>query len=297
MGKTGNLELNKIYCGDNVELMSQLPDGCIDLAVTSPPYDNVTYNDKGELVTMPNGLRTYNGYSWDFCKAAQQLWRVIKPGGVVVWVVGDATIDGSETGSSFRQALYFMSLGFKLHDTMIYQRINLPQTHNRYEQHFEYMFIVSKGKPQTFNPIFIKTRNAGASKKGPGTMKSASVNERLSKMGNQKQETFIIKETTIKGNVWYYDVAFSHPAIFPDALTRDHILSWSNPHELILDPFAGSGTTCKMAYLTDRNFIGMEISQGYVDLATRRVSDAMLQPKLLPFMPAEKEKPQQTSWL
>ena len=137
------LELNKIYCGDCLQVMQDIPDKSIDMVLTSPPYDN---------------LRDYKGYTFDFAGIAKELYRVVKDGGVVVWVVGDATIKGSETGTSFKQALYFKEIGFNLHDTMIYQKqFYVPLTHNRYEQCFEYMFIFSKGKPKTFNPIKINT--------------------------------------------------------------------------------------------------------------------------------------------
>ena len=141
------MEINKIYCADNVIFMKEnIPSNFIDLTVTSPPYDN---------------LRAYNGYSWDFESVAQELYRITKDGGVVVWVVGDATIKGSETGTSFKQALYFKEIGFKLHDTMIYQSDKPPLTHNRYEQKFEYMFVFSKGRPKTFNPIMEKCKCVG----------------------------------------------------------------------------------------------------------------------------------------
>ena len=141
------MELNKIYCMDNVQGMRKMQSDSVDLTVTSPPYDN---------------LRTYNGYSFDFENVAKELYRVTKRGGVVVWVVGDATIDGSETGTSFKQALFFMECGFLLHDTMIYRKVNpIPQNHNRYEQCYEYMFCLSKGKPKTFNPIMVKSVHGG----------------------------------------------------------------------------------------------------------------------------------------
>ena len=139
--------MNKLFCGDNSVILKTLEDLGVDLTVTSPPYDN---------------LRSYQGFSWDFETVVKELYRVTKDGGVVVWVVGDATINGSETGTSFRQALGFMDVGFKLHDTMIFKKTNpIPQNHNRYEQCFEYMFVFSKGKPKTFNPILVATKNGG----------------------------------------------------------------------------------------------------------------------------------------
>jgi DNA modification methylase len=133
--------VNKIICGDCLEVMKKIPDGSVDLVLTSPPYDN---------------LRTYNGYNFDFEGIAKELHRVTKDGGVIVWVVGDATIKGSETGTSFKQALYFKEIGFNLHDTMIYHKNNYPPlTHNRYEQCFEYMFVFSKRYLKSFNPIMV----------------------------------------------------------------------------------------------------------------------------------------------
>jgi site-specific DNA-methyltransferase (adenine-specific) len=245
-----------------------MPDRCIDLTVTSPPYDN---------------LRTYNGFSFNFEEVAQELYRITKDGGVVVWVVGDATINGSETGTSFRQALYFKEIGFNLHDTMIYMSDKPPLTHNRYEQKFEYMFIFSKGKPKTFNPIKEPCLNAGQSNK-----------HNTFRHTGEKTATFHsingIKDTKIKGNIWFYKtgnnkstkdkIAFEHPAIFPEQLAHDHIISWSNPGDIVFDPFIGSGTTAKMAYLNGRNYCGIDISEEYCEIARRRVEQAQAQQSL-----------------
>ena len=239
----------------------------IDLTVTSPPYD---------------GLRKYNGYSFDFEKVANELYRVTKQGSVVVWIVGDQSKNGSETGTSFKQALYFMSIGFNLHDTMIYRKNNrVPQNHNRYDQEFEYMFILSKGKPKTFNPIKEKCITAGATYK-INKGKSASRQERFGAMREKQSKTGTIETAKYKfrGNVWTYDVGknktskddiFLHPATFPEKLAQDHIQSWSNENDLILDPFMGSGTTAKMAILNNRRFIGFEISKEYCELADKRI--------------------------
>lgn len=252
------LETNKIYCGDNLEIIKRLDDCTIDLTVTSPPYDN---------------LREYNGYSWNFEALAQQLYRVTKEGGVVVWVVGDATINGSETGTSFRQALYFMECGFNLHDTMIYQKRGLPnESHKRYRQDFEYMFILSKSSPKTFNPILHK-------KKYDDKRKTKAMNR--DKDGNFNKAKMNPHEMTKEGNVFFYvaaggvgqtdSIAYQHPATFPEKLAEDQIISWSNKGDLILDPFMGSGTTAKMALKNERDFIGFEISQEYVDIANKRI--------------------------
>jgi len=256
---------NKFLVGDCVEIMKGFDDSYIDLVVTSPPYDN---------------LRKYKGYSFDFEITAIQLYRIMKNGGVVVWVVADSTVSGSETGTSFRQALLFKEIGFNLHDTMIYKSEKPPLTHNRYEQKFEYMFVFSKGKPKTFNPIMEKCKYAGSSTDRPKTKKgSRSDNSAIrSKDGGGK----VVKEYKIKGNIWEYKtggghssrdkIAFNHPAIFPEELASDHIISWSNPGDFVLDPFCGSGTTCKMAHLNNRKWIGIDISEEYVKIGMERIN-------------------------
>ncbi|MCP6682965.1 DNA-methyltransferase [Bacillus nakamurai] len=259
----GELELNRIYQRDCIEGMRMLPDNSIDLTVTSPPYDD---------------LRTYKGFTFDFETTAKEIYRVTKDGGVVVWVVGDRTKNGSESGTSFRQALFFKEIGFNLHDTMIYAKKNyVPLTHNRYEQQFEYMFILSKGRPSVFNPIKEATKEAG----------------RPSRLRHRKTGTGIldgsgkgkpVKREKIKPNIWFYGVgkgvtttdliAFNHPAIFPEKLAEDHITSWSKNGDIVLDPFMGSGTTAKMAALNDRKFLGFEISEEYVRIANERLVPA-----------------------
>ena len=231
-----------------------MPDNFIDLTVTSPPYDN---------------LRQYNGYSFDFENVAKELFRVTKEGGVIVWVVGDATIKGSETGTSFRQALYFKEIGFNLHDTMIYAKNNyIPLTHNRYEQQFDYMFVLSKGKPKTFNPIKIKCKGAGQKH---NRTKSNKENGSSVRNRNEVTET---KQFKYKPNIWFLNVSntkLNHPAIFPEQLANDHIISWSNEGDLVYDPFMGSGTTAKMSILNNRNWIGSEISSEYCNIIEERV--------------------------
>lgn len=252
------LEFNKIYNMDCVNGMKLLEDNCIDLTVTSPPYDN---------------LRAYKGFTWDFEATARELYRVTKQGGIVVWVVGDATVKGSETGTSFKQALYFKECGFNLHDTMIYEKINpIPQNHNRYEQCFEYMFVCSKGKPKTFNPIKEPTKNAGK-KFNWGDRKTIMD---VSQCRRDRETEFIeVKSTKNHRNIFQYSVgggSTGHPAVFPEKLAEDHILSWSNPQDVALDPFMGSGTTAKMAALNDRQYIGFEISKEYCDIAQERLN-------------------------
>lgn len=255
--------------GDCLEILPTIPAGSIDLTVTSPPYDN---------------LRKYNGYTFDFEPTARELHRVTKPGGVVVWVVGDATVNGSETGTSFRQALYFKEIGFNLHDTMIWRKSKMPQNHNRYEQGHEYMFVFSKGRPKAFNGIRDKANVAAG---------SLSRVQYRDKDGQVKKTSSWHKSRTreygLRLNVWDISPCVSsddrngHPAPFPEALARDHILSWSNPSDTVLDPFMGSGTAGKMALLLDRNFIGIEISPEYMDIARRRIEKAQQQ-MLLPVL-------------
>ena len=254
-----SLPINQIICGDNVETLRTLPDACIDLVVTSPPYDN---------------LRTYGGHSWDFDGVAQQLWRVIKPGGVVVWVVNDATIDGSETGTSFRQALRFMEIGFRLHDTMIYRRQGRYPDEQRYWADFEYMFILSSGKPKSVNLI----RDEKSKRPGGGMTYSERTTKGTLKPNYSGR---VCHEWKARSNVWDLGVATNgtypgHPATFPETLARDHILSWSNEGDIVLDPFSGSGTTAKMAKLMGRQFIGIEINPEYCEIAAERLRQGVL---------------------
>lgn len=256
------LELNKIYCSEAALFMREhIPDNFIDLTVTSPPYDS---------------LRDYNGYSFDFQSVANELYRVTKDGGVIVWIVQDQTIKGSESGTSFKQALYFKELGFNIHDTMIWEKQTFTATgalKTRYAQVFEYMFVFSKcGRPKTFNPIKDRPNKTFGRKKS----------------GNVRQKDGTMKEISSKGkpiaefgqrfNVWRINTEVSkknrlHPAPFPEQLANDHIISWSNGGDVVFDPMCGSGTTCKMAFANNRKYIGVDISQEYVDIANRRIEE------------------------
>jgi DNA modification methylase len=263
----------QLILGDSAQVLKTLPAASIDLTVTSPPYDN---------------LRTYKGtFKFDFETIAQELYRVTKPGGVVVWVVGDATINGSETGTSFRQALYFKEIGFNLHDTMIYQTSKPPQNGNRYEQEFEFMFVFSVGSLKKFNPIYIK--ESDWQKERRKTKHIKTYHRDINGIAKHKKAP-TNTGYRVSGNVWHIksgysnttkdDYAFEHPAIFPEALARDHILSWSNPGDMVLDPFLGSGTTLKMAVLYDRNGIGIELEPEYMAIAEKRIHDAEQQMRL-----------------
>ena len=256
--------------GGCLERMKEIPGGSIDLTVTSPPYDN---------------LRTYNGSNeqWNesvWRSVIADLYRVTADGGVVVWVVGDATIKGSETGTSFKQALHAMECGFRLHDTMIYDKgkIAFPET-NRYSNVFEYMFVFSKGKPKTFNCLKDRKNKWFNGRKH---IKGHYRDVEGSKVRHNKQN--LLKEFGARFNIWTISsghqkstkdkIAFKHPAIFPEALARDHILSWSNEGDVVLDIFMGSGTTGKMAKLTGRNFIGIELDPDYFEIAEKRIKEA-----------------------
>lgn len=255
----------KLFCGDNCETMLKLDPASIDLVVTSPPYDD---------------LRSYGGHSWDFEGVAQGLWRVVKPGGVVVWIVNDKTENGSETGTSFRQVLRFKEIGFRLHDTMIWNRVCPFPESNRYHPAFEFMFILSVGAPNTFNCI--KDRETST-----GGVESVSRMERTpdGRIRRPKRE-FVRSEFASRFNIWDVKagwgqsaeekIAFNHPAIFPEGLARDHILSWSNEGDIVLDPFCGSGTTMKMARKTGRRGIGIEINQEYCEIQVKRLEQRIL---------------------
>lgn len=230
-----------------LDTMGRMADDSVDLVVTSPPYDN---------------LRTYNGYSFDFESVAAELARVLKPGGVIVWVVGDQVIKGSESGTSFRQALHFMSLGLNLHDTMVYEK-NSPaypatRTGTRYTQIFEFMFVFTKGKPTTANLICDKPNKWAGFKDFSGKLKNP------------------VPDFSPRNNIWRYVTSFNgvkHPAPFPLQLAIDHITTWSNEGELVYDPFMGSGTTAVAAIELGRQWIGSEISSDYCEIANNRISN------------------------
>ena len=252
------METNKIYNENCLDTMAKMPNNFIDLTVTSPPYDN---------------LRTYKGYSFDFENVAKELYRVTKQGGVLVWVIGDETKNFCESMTSFKQAIYLKELGFNLLDTMIYYKQNYAPAYptlRRYANQFDYMFVFSKGKPKTFNPIQTKKVRSKI-EKGCGMRQ---------KNGTITDTKILIpkKETKDASNIWEYPTdkakdAKHHPAVFPEQLATDHILSWSNVNDLVYDPFMGSGTTAKMSILNNRNFIGSELSKEYYEIALNRISE------------------------
>lgn len=282
------MNLNTIYCGDAVSIINQhIPTSSIDLVVTSPPYDNI---------------RDYKGYHFSLGPLSLELYRVMTPGGVIVWITGDETINGSETLTSFKTALQFRDVGFNLHDTMIFRKsgFNYPGS-GRYNQIFEYMFVFSKGAPKTFNPVCDLPKKWGGAwgkttvRKKDGSL--APINAGNENEGRKGRANVIecpncgfeFKRDAEKdygfarrGNIWPYrnspqfahedKFVLEHPATFPMALAEDHILSWSNEGDVVLDPLCGSGTTCIAAMQLQRKFIGIDISQEYVDLAYKRLA-------------------------
>ena len=247
------MEINKIYNENCLDTMMRMPDNFIDLTVTSPPYDK---------------LRKYNGYCFDFENVAKELYRVTKEHGILVWVVADSVIDGSESGTSFKQALHFKEQGFYLHDTMIWYKPNaMPNVDkSRYCQSFEYMFVFSKGKPKTTNLRMIPTQNGGK------VIKRKTLQTQNCNKANREDKT---NDTRIDFNVYTLNVGgkkeAEHPALFPEQLANDHIISWSNENDLIYDPFMGSGTTALAAIKQKRNYIGSEISSKYCESANKRL--------------------------
>ncbi len=255
----------QIYNGDCLEVMKEFDNESIDMVLTSPPYGQ---------------LRDYDGFSFSYNKTGLELFRILKSGGIIVWVTGDQIFNGSESGDSFRQALYFMSIGFNLHDTMIYEKngASYPEK-SRYYQIFEYMFIFSKGIPKTIN--LLKDRK----NKWTKSWGNRSVRDKSGKL-IKKGKIINGKEFGVRFNIWRYKTGagystkdkyvFEHPAIFPEQLAKDHINSWSNPGDTIIDPFLGSGTTARACKDLGRKCIGIEISKKYCDIAIQRLGQEVL---------------------
>ncbi len=271
--------INQVFRGDSCELLSEIEDNSIDMIITSPPYDK---------------LRKYNGVgdTWNvetFKCIAKQLTRVLKDGGVIVWVVNDAVENGSRTCTSYRQCLYFVEeCGLKLNDTMIFSKKNpMPQVkQKRYSDCFEYMFIFSKGFPKTFNPITVPCKSAGKQYNSTG--------KNIGGEDGRRELNYIINSEKIKNNIWEYGVASNkktitiekvnengdveskevrHPAVFPMDLAIDHINSWTNEGDIVLDPFMGSGTVAMASILTNRNYIGFELNEEYYQLCLKNIDD------------------------
>jgi site-specific DNA-methyltransferase (adenine-specific) len=257
--------LDSVICGDNVTVMATFPDACIDLVVTSPPYDD---------------LRKYGGHTWDFPAVARELTRTLKPGGVIVWVVQDKIVDGSRTLTSMRQALEFQSLGLKVWDVMIWEKTmcRYGDTTKRYAGAWEYMFVFSNGTPKSINLIRdVPNKTAGSLRtlqfdRRPGRKRTGRKPHVTHPFGYRKAIWLI----HVGGGGQHKEVEATHPAMFPTALAADHIRSWSNPGDVVLDPFAGSGTTLKMAKEHGRRWIGIEVNPAYVEICRKRVAQGVL---------------------
>jgi len=253
--------------GDCMTFMPSLSEGSIDLTVTSPPYDN---------------LRNYNGYTFSFEGIASELYRVTKNGGVVVWVVGDKVVNGNRSLTSFRHALFFQECGFNVHDIMIYRKRNTPfMRSNAYTNCYEFMLVLSKGSPNTFNPIMEKTVRQGLEMLPYNKGADAVNNKTLKELKPEKTRTNIWEYAVGLGGTTSDREAFKHPAVFPEGLARDHIISWSNKGDIVFDPMMGSGTTGKMAVLLERRFIGVEVSEEYFEIAKQRIEKVQEQMVML----------------
>lgn len=255
-----NIQLDNLYVEDCVKFMQKLDSNLVDLTVTSPPYDN---------------LRDYKGFSFEFPNIAKELYRITKKGGLVVWVVGDKIKNGNKSLTSLKQCLYFQETGFNVHDIMIYKKKNTPfMRSNAYTNCHEFMFVFSKNHVKTFNPLKETTKRQGFemlvhNKKSDGINKKI-----LGELKSEKTKTNIWEYAVGLGGTTNDKIAFKHTAVFPERLAEDHILSWTNPSDLVFDPMVGSGTTCKMALLNNRRYLGCDISEEYIDIAKQRLEQA-----------------------
>ncbi len=254
---------NKIILSDCRDGMAALSNECIPFTLTSPPYD---------------GLRTYDGLAdWNFMDVAKELYRITMQGGVVVWVVQEQIIDGSESGETSRQRLAFANIGFRLHHTMVMGKLGGIQfSSNRYGRPLEYAFILSKGPPRYFNPLRDRPN------KEAGRVKVFLNRNRDGSFAPVKRTQ--VHPYGLRGSIWFYptgknnsakeDYAFEHPALMPEQMAEDDILSWTKVGDLVFNPFAGAGTALKMALLNHRSYLGFEINPKYVEIARRRLREA-----------------------
>lgn len=255
------MQFGKIYHENCIDTLHRMSDDVIDMTITSPPYDD---------------LRDYNGYHFPVEDIAASLFQKTKPGGVVIWVVGDRTVNGDETLTSFQHAITFQKAGFRVHDTMIYTKKNpIPgDCGKRYRQAFEYMFCFSKGQPKTFNPITEPTKSAGQkitafriTGKGRGNVPDEDIGREI-KTERKVSNIFAYNVGTSSSED---KIAFQHPAIFPEQLVADQIASWTDQGDVVYDCFMGSGTTAKVAHQLKRRWVGSEISEEYIEIARKRL--------------------------
>jgi site-specific DNA-methyltransferase (adenine-specific) len=257
------LPLNKIICGDAVEELKKIPNNSIDILVTSPPYD---------------GIRKYNGFNYDLHATGKEIYRVLKDGGVAIMVIQDQTKNFGKTLTSFRTIVDWVdNIGFKLFETVIYRKYGAEGAwwNKRFRVDHEYMPIFLKGeRPQYFNkdPLKIPSKHGGKTMTGGGT--------RLTNGIRIPTRAITINPMKCRGTIWEYMTAgdgtrlkHKHPATFPDKLPYDFIQCFCPPNGVVLDPFIGSGTTALAAIELDRNYIGIDISKEYCDLARRRIKE------------------------
>jgi site-specific DNA-methyltransferase (adenine-specific) len=259
--RIGDVELNKVYQQDCIVGMRKIPDGAIDLVVTSPPYDN---------------LRDYNGYSVDLNETGKNIYRILKDGGVAVMVIQDQTKNFGKSLTSFRTIVDWCdNVGFKLFECVIYRKNGTEGAwwKNRFRVDHEYMPIFLKGeKPQYFNKDSLKVK----SKHGGKIMTGFANRKTNGETG--KSITKAINEMKCRGTVWDYlmagdkdPVKRKHPAPFPDKIPFDFINCFCPPNGIVLDPFVGSGSTVVGAKKLNRSFIGFDISEEYCNLTRKRL--------------------------
>ena len=253
--------INSIICGDSAEVLKNFPDNSIDMVVTSPPYD---------------GLRDYNGFSLDLHKIGKEIYRVLKDGGIAVMVIQDATKDFAKSLTSFRTIVDWCdNVGFRLFETVIYHKNGTEGAwwKQRFRVDHEYMPIFMKGKkPQYFNkePLKIPSKHGGKVMSGSGNRRTdGTLSETVRRPINTMK---------CRGTVWDYLMAGDknplkrkHPAVFPDKIPYDCIQCFCPEGGLVLDPFIGCGSTAVMAKVLGRNYIGIDISREYCDLAEERI--------------------------
>ncbi|MBR1921447.1 MAG: site-specific DNA-methyltransferase [Kiritimatiellae bacterium] len=252
---------NKIICGDSAAVMEKFPDNSIDMVVTSPPYDSI---------------RDYKGFSADLSKIGRETFRVLKEGGIAVVVIQDQTKNYGKTLTSFRLAIDWCdNAGFKLFECLIYKKLGAEGAwwNKRFRVDHEYMMVFLKGdRPAYFNkdPLKIPSKHGGKVMTGGGTRLTSGI--RIA------TRAIHINPMKCRGTVWAYETAgdgsrlkHQHPATYPDRLPYDFIQCFCPEKGIVLDPFMGSGTTALAAKSLKRFYVGIDISQEYVDLAERRV--------------------------
>lgn len=253
------INVEGIHEGECSKVMSGWPADCIDMVLTSPPYAD---------------LLNYRGFKFDLAAIARQLFRVLKDGGVMVWVIGDKTVDYSRQMIPYTHAFGLRDAGFCIYDVMIYSKpAGRYMNRYRYPNVYEHMIVASKGKPKTFNPIMVKTKKPGDSRNTTILHRDADNNRTLGYRTTAEERPH--------DNIWKYSpgfgavdrYAFEHPAVFPEKLARDQIISWSNPNDIVLDPMCGSGTTLKMARVYGRRYAGIDVAPEYLEIVRRRLRE------------------------